>query len=118
MAVNMKCVLKSTLFSLIVTFAMIIIISVIAYFSKAGESTLMVCVYISMAAAVLLGAIAAAKAADRNSFLHSMLMCLMYSTVLLVTSLIINGEISFNKHFLAVIVGVFASGFLGCILGK
>ena len=67
---------------------------------------------------VILGTIAVSKAAHSRAFVHAMLVCALYLIVLIGISLIVNNGIMFNTHFLAVIGGIFASGILGCIIGK
>ena len=69
-------------------------------------------------AGVILGTIAVSKAANSKAFVHAMLVCVLYLIVLIGISLIVNNGIVFNTHFLAVIGGAFASGILGCVIGK
>ncbi|MBQ8300368.1 MAG: TIGR04086 family membrane protein [Clostridia bacterium] len=118
MGINFKGVLKCTLFSVIITFIIILILALLSYFTRVGETVITVGVYASVIIGVLLGSIAVAKAAPQKAFLHVMLLCLIYVLLLIGISWIINGTIVFNSHFLAVVGGAFGAGFLGLIIGK
>ncbi len=118
MGINFKGVLKGTLFSVIITFIIIFILSLLSYFSSIGENIITIGVYASVIIGVLLGSIAVAKGAPQKAFLHVMLLCLIYVLLLIGVSWIINGTIVFNSHFLTVVGGAFAAGFLGLIIGK
>ena len=118
MGINFKGVLKCTLFSVVITFIIILILSLLSYFTRVGETVITVGVYASVIIGVLLGSIAVAKVAPQKAFLHAMFLCLIYVLLLIGISWSINGTIMFNSHFLAITGGVFGSGFLGLIIGK
>lgn len=118
MEINFKCVIKSTLFAVIITFILLMILACLSYFSSISENIITTGVYISIIAGGLLGAVAVSKAASSKAIIHAMIVCAIYALCLIIASLIINGGMSFNVRFFAIMAGIFASGFLGCIIGK
>ncbi len=118
MSVNIKGVIKGSIFSILVTMLIIFILSLLSYFTGISETVVSACVYASVAAGVLLGTIAVSRAAAGKAFIHVMLVCLIYLAVLVGISALINKGIAFNSHFFAVVCGTFAAGFLGLIIGK
>ena len=108
MGINFKGVIKGTIFAILVTFVIILILALLSYFTGIDETIITTGVYASVIIGVILGTIAVSKAANSRAFV----------IVLIGISLIVNNGIMFNTHFLAVIGGTFASGILGCIIGK
>lgn len=118
MGINFKGVIKGTIFAILVTFVIILILALLSYFTGIDET-------IITTGSVCLGYYrrdtrndCGTKAANSRAFVHAMLVCALYLIVLIGISLIVNNGIMFNTHFLAVIGGTFASGILGCIIGK
>ncbi len=118
MAVNIKGVIKGSIFSILVTMLIIFVLSLLSYFTGISESVINACVYAAVVVGVLLGAVAVSRAAAGKAFVHVMLVCLIYIAVLVGISALINKGIAFNSHFFAVVGGAFASSFLGLIIGK
>lgn len=118
MSINLKGVIKGTVFSILITFVIIFILSLLSYFTHIGETLITTCVYASVIIGVLMGTVAVSKAASGKVFIHAMLVCLLYFLVLVGISAVINKEIAFNAHFLAVTGGIFAAGFLGSLIGS
>ena len=118
MGINFKGMIKGTIFAILVTFVIILILALLSYFTGIDETIITTGVYASVIIGVILGTIAVSKAANSRAFVHAMLVCALYLIVLIGISLIVNNGIMFNTHFLAVIGGTFASGILGCIIGK
>lgn len=118
MSVNLKGVIKGTVFSILVTFVIIFILSLLSYFTHISETVITTCVYASVIVGVLMGTIAVSKAASGKVFIHAMIVCVLYLVVLVGISAIINKGISFNLHLLAITGGVFAAGFLGSVIGS
>lgn len=118
MGINFKGVIKGTIFAILVTFVIILILALLSYFTGIDETIITTGVYASVIIGVILGTIAVSKVANSRAFVHAMLVCGLYLIVLIGISLIVNNGIMFNTHFLAVIGGIFASGILGCIIGK
>ena len=111
MGINFKGVIKGTIFAILVTFVIILILALLSYFTGIDETIITTGAYASVIIGVILGTIAVSKAANSRAFA-------LYLIVLIGISLIVNNGIMFNTHFLAVIGGTFASGILGCIIGK
>ncbi|MCI8405303.1 MAG: TIGR04086 family membrane protein [Clostridia bacterium] len=118
MKINIRGVLKGTVFSLIVTFVIIIVLSLLAYFTSIGEGALTIGVYAAVIIGVLIGSFALSKAAQGQCLIHSMLSSLAYLLILIGISFLINRQISFNTHFFAISGGVLAAGFVGSVIGK
>ncbi len=118
MDINFKCVAKCAVFSVIVTFVMIMILSCLSYFTQISENVITTGVYISIVAGVVLGTFAVSKAAAKKALIHAMIVCALFAACIVLISVLLNGSISFNTRFFIVIAGIFASGFLGCIIGK
>ena len=118
MGINFKGVIKGTIFAILVTFVIILILALLSYFTGIDETIITTGVYASVIISVILGTIAVSKTANSRVFVHAMLVCALYLIVLIGISLIVNNGIMLKTHFLAVIGGTFASGILGCIIGK
>lgn len=114
----MKTVLKGTLISLIITFAVILILSVITYFSNTDSKLITVGIYAGVVAGVVMGAFVTARSSERQVLLHSMLVSVIYIAVLITVSIAINHTLRLNAHFVTMTTGILASGFLGAVLGK
>lgn len=118
MKINIKGVLKGTAFALIVTFLLILVLSLLSYFTSIGETIIVIGVYAAVIIGVLLGSLAVSKAAQEKIFIHAMLVALIYMCIMVGISFVINGEISFNSHFFTIIGGILVSGFVGSVIGK
>ena len=115
---NIKGILKGTIFSFVITFAVILILSVVTYFADLDSKIIMAMMYIGVVAGVVLGAFMSARLSEKSALLHSMLVSIAYLAVLIAVSAIINRNLVVNGHFITMGVGILASGFLGAVLGK
>lgn len=118
MGVNIKGVLKGAAISVVITLLLVFILSLVAYFSKVGETVLTIAAYASVIIGSLAGAVLVALSAPEKKFVHVMLACAVYTLVLVGASFALGGGITFNAHMAAVIGGIFAAAFLGLILGN
>ncbi len=118
MKINIKGVLKGTIFALIVTFVIIMILSLLSYFTSIGENILVIGVYAAVVIGVLLGSLAVSKAAQEKKLIHAVLVAFIYMCILIGVSFMINGNIAFNSHFFSIIAGIFAAGFAGSLIGN
>ena len=118
MGINFKSVIKGSVFSVLITMFIILILALLSYFTGISENVVGICVYAAVIVGVLLGTIAVSRAASGKVFIHAMLVCLMYLAVLIGISAIINKGITVNSHLFAITGGIFASGFLGSVIGK
>ncbi len=118
MSVNLKGVIKGTIFAVLITFVIIFVLALLSYFTHVGETLITTLVYASVVIGVLMGTIAVSKAATGKIFIHAMLVCVLYLLILIGVSAIINKGITFNSHMLAIAGGTFAAGFLGSVIGS
>lgn len=115
---NIKCIIKCTAFSIVLTFILLLILAVVEYFSNISENVIVYLVYASVILSVLVGSFAVSKSSDSKALIHSLILCTVYFIVLILLSLGINGRIVFNTHFFAIAGGIFGAGVLGTIIGK
>ncbi|MCH5210942.1 MAG: TIGR04086 family membrane protein [Oscillospiraceae bacterium] len=118
MSINFKSVIKGSVFSVLITMFIILILALLSYFTGISENVVSICVYASVIIGVLMGAIAVSRAVSGKVFIHAMLVCVMYLAVLVGISAIFNKGITVNSHLFAITGGIFASGFLGSVIGK
>lgn len=118
MGIHIKGVIKATVFSLLITFAVIFILALLAFFTSISENVLLGCAYGAVGVGVLLGAILVSKAVQQKALIHALLMCIIYAVVLTGISFVLNGMPMFNSRLALIIIGIFATGFLGSIIGK
>lgn len=115
---NIKGILKGTIFAFVVTFLVILILSAVTYFTEADSKIVTVFMYAGVVAGVVLGAFMAARLSEKSALLNSMLVSVIYLAVLIAVSMLINRALEFNGHFITMSVGILASGFLGAVMGK
>lgn len=118
MGIHIKGVIKATLFSLLITFAVIFILALFAFFTSIAENVLVGCAYGAVAIGVLLGAIFVSRAVQQKALLHALLLSLIYAVVLMGISFILNGMPMFNSRLAFIVIGIFAAGFVGSVIGK
>lgn len=118
MAFNIKSIIKSTIFALVVTFILLIALAGISYFCAVSEKIINIGSYAAIVLGALLGAAAAARAAEKKIVFHSAAVSLLFFICLVTVSWFLCGIIRFNLRFLAVAGAVFFSGFLGFVIGK
>ncbi len=118
MYVNVRLIFKGALFSIAVTFAVILVLSLITYFCDIDGKIITVGIYAGVVVGVTLGALAAAKNCERGALPHAMLVSVIYLAVLIGVSAAVCRAMQFNGHFATMTAGILASGFLGAVLGK
>lgn len=114
----MKGILKGTVFAFAVTFAVILILSLITYFTNADSKIITIGIYAGVVAGVTLGSLISAKKCDKMVLLHAMAVSAVYLAVLILISVVLNRSFQLNGHFLTMTAGILGSGFLGAVLGK
>ncbi|MCI5604936.1 MAG: TIGR04086 family membrane protein [Clostridia bacterium] len=115
---SIKGIIKGTVFAYLITFAVIVILSVISYFCKVDNKIITVGVYSGVVFGVFLGAFAVSKHCEKSVLLHAMLVSIIYIFILAAISMLINHTLYFNKHFLTMVCGILSAGFLGAVIGK
>ncbi len=114
----MKAILKGTVFSFAVTLAVILLLSLIMYFTELDTKIATIGVYAGVVISVALGAVIAAKKCEKSVLPHAMAVSVLYLAALVIMSAALNHTLHFNTHFLTMTVGIFAAGFLGAVIGK
>lgn len=115
---KLRSVLSGTLIASVIAVLFVVIMAVISYLTGINDSAANVCVYAGAALGVFMGAFSAARTCGGRILLNSMSVSVLCMVILMILSLVMNGRINFNMHFLAVALGVFFAGFLGAITGK
>ena len=101
--INMKGIFKGIIFSCIVTFIAMLLITALTYFTDIGMKAVDIIIFIGLGLGVFSGSFLVSKSADKRCAVHGLL---------------VNGKILFNSHFISVILLCLVSGFLGGISGK
>ena len=115
---KIRSVIFGTLTAVIVSAALIFITSLLSYFTPISEGVSCAVVYIGAALGILLGAVSAVRTSESKALFHALSVSVLFLIILAVISLSLNGGISLDMHFLAVILGDLFSGFLGAIIGR
>lgn len=115
---SVKGIIKGAVFAFLVTFAVIVILSVIAYFCDVDNKVITIGVYAGVVMGVFLGSLAVSKGCEKSVLLHAMLVSIIYLAALIAVSAIVNHTLQFNRHFATMTCGIIASGFLGAVIGK
>ena len=118
MGINIKGVIKGALISVLLAFLLIMVLSLVSYFTSAGENVITICAYGSVILGSLAGSAIVAMGAPEKKMIHVLLVCALYTCVLAAVSAVMNGSVSFNAHTAAVIGGIFASAFVGLLIGS
>ncbi len=114
----MKAILKGVVFSFAATLALILLLSLVLYFTAFDAQIAAMGVYAGVAVSVTLGAAIAAKKCEKSVLAHAMAVSVLYLAALVIMSAALNRDLRFNAHFLAMTAGIFAAGFLGAVIGK
>lgn len=115
---NIKSILKCTLFSVLLSAVLFFILAAVEYFTNISETVITPLVYGAVILSVLAASIVLAKAADNKVLIHTMVLCAVYVLILIGLSFAVNGQAVFTTHFLALMGGIFAAGVLGAVIGK
>ncbi len=115
---SLRGILKGLFVSVIITAIVILIVSLIMYFSDVSESILSVVVYAGVGVAIITGSVICARISDSKILINCLCYSALYLLLLIMCSLIKDGDVLFNTHFLAISGATFACGILGAIAGK
>lgn len=114
----MKGIFKGIIFSCIVTFIAMLLITALTYFTDIGMKSVDIIIFIGLGLGVFSGSFLVSKSADKRCAVHGLLVGVGLALVFIICSLLVNGKILFNSHFISVILLCLVSGFLGGISGK
>ncbi len=115
---SLRGILKGLFASVIISTVVILVASVIMYFSNVSENILSIAVYVGVGAALITGSIICARISDSRILINCLCHSALYLLLLIICSLIKDGNILFNTHFFAVSGAIFGCGILGAIVGK
>ena len=115
---SLRGILKGLIVSVIISTVVILVASVIMYFSDISESILSIAIYVGIGVALIAGSIICARVSDSKILINCLCYSALYLLLLIVCSLIKDGNILFNTHFLAVGGAIFGCGILGAIVGR
>ncbi len=116
--INLKGVFKGIIFSCIVTFVAMLLITVLTYFTDIGMKAVDIIIFIGLGISVFSGSFFVSKSADKRCALHGLLVGVGVALIFAVCSFFVNGKILFNSHFVSMILLCLISSFTGGILGK
>ena len=115
---KLKSVILGFVISVVIILLILFIMALLTYFTGISDSVTNVCVYIGMAFGVLLGAFFAAKSSGKKPLFNAMAVSIVCIAFLIILSLVMNGKIDFNMHFVAALIGCLLAGFFGAVIGK
>lgn len=116
--INFKGVLKGIIFSVLVTFLTMVIITVITYFSNISTKAVDIIIFIGFGIGVFSGAFPVSKSAEEKSAIHGILVGVGVTVLFLICSFFVNRKIVFNSHLTSIVLVSLLSGFLGGFLGR
>ena len=115
---KLRSVFSGILITVLISVLVILAISLLSSFTALSGGAAGVCVYAGLALAILLGAFRTARTCGGRVLLNTMAVSIFSIVLIMCLSLLLNGHINFNLHFLAVVLGSLFAGFLGAVLGK
>lgn len=115
---NLKCIIKGLLFTVIMVLLFLIIITVISYFTDVNDNTVNILIFFGIGFGVYAGAFAASKASESYGTVYGIVVGALSFMLVLLFSIAANGRLCVNSHIASVLAVCVCSGFLGGILGK
>lgn len=115
---NLKAVLKGSIFSLIIVIVALFVGALLVYFNILSETTVSIIVFCASAVGVFISAYGVAKTSEHQLLINALGVAVVFSLVILLISLIINGGFSLHTRTLTLIGSAFAAAFLGALFGK
>ena len=115
---NLKAVLKGSLLSLIIVIAALFTGALLVYFNVLSETTVSIIVFCAADVGVFIGAYGIARTSEHRLLLNALGIAVVFSLVIFLISLIVNGGFAIHTRTLTLIGGAFAAAFLGALFGK
>lgn len=115
--INISGIGKGIIFSLLLTFVLMLIIAAVCYFATVSDRLLSILVFFATGVSVLLGAVFVAKNAPGAGFAHGVALGVGYLLIMLLSSLISQKGIHFDAQMVSMLICIPACGMLGGILG-
>lgn len=115
--INIRSVFKGIVFSVILTFLLVLLTALISYFTDISERVVSVILFAVSVVSVFTGAVLVCRSTGENGLLHGGLIGLGYFVFLLVSSVIIKREFDLNVNLVMMLISNIAGGMLGGVLG-
>ena len=114
--IRWSAVVKGIIFALVITFLFICAASALSYFSLADESVVSVILFAGVMAGVFFGCLPVVRIGEHKKLLNGMMVGIGYLAAITVMSLIMNGGIEFNTHFITTAAGCLMAAFLSAVV--
>jgi len=116
--INFKGIIKGLLFTVIMTFIFLLLVTVISYFTDVSAKAVDILIFLGLGLGVLSGSFAVSKASENRGAVYGIVIGILSFLLFLVFSVSVNGRFCFNSHVVSIMAVCLCSGFLGGILGK
>ena len=115
---NLKSIFRGSLLSILLTFFALFIGSTFVYYNLLSEKTVSVIVFCAASFGVFIGSFGVVRTSERRLLLNALSVALIFTLIIIITSISINGKLVFHVRTLALIGSSLFSAFLGALLGK
>lgn len=115
---SVKGIVKGLLVGAVLTLIFLLLLTVVAYFSKIPQEYLNIAMFVLTAVAVVAGAVICSNISGRKLVQNCLIYAISYMLLLTICSLIKNGAIAMNIRFFAILAGVVACSLLGAVIAN
>ena len=115
---NFKGIFRGTLLTMILTALSLFIGAVLVYFDILTEKTTSIIVFAVAIIGIFISSIGITKTSENRLLLNALSVALLFSLILFIASLEVNGGFAMHTRTYALMGGTFASAFLGVLFGK
>ena len=112
-----KAVFMGSVFSVIVTLILVLIIATVYYFANINDTVLNVLLILVSAVSAFLGGLFSSKRSGDNGLVHGLLTSLVYLIILFAAAFAVNKQLSPAPRLITMLVAGSAAGMLGGIFG-
>lgn len=112
-----KAVFMGSVFSVIVTLILVLIIATVYYFADINDTVLNVLLFLVSAVSAFLGGLFSSKRSGDKGLLHGLLTSLVYLIILFAAAFAVNKQLSPAPRLITMLVAGSAAGMLGGIFG-
>lgn len=114
---NAKALVKGIVFSIIITFILILIVTCICYWGNVSEKVLGVMLFGISALSVFISSVLLGKGVKEKGLIYGILNGLGYFIVILIAAVCFSGKFSPSAQSISMLMGTAFSGALGGIVG-
>ncbi len=115
---NFKAVSRGAMLSLLPAIMTLFVCALLIYFNILSEKGASIIVFATAMAGVFFGAFGVARTSEKRLLLNAFGVAFIFSLVVFITAIIVNGSVVFHTRTLTLIGGAFAASLLGAIFGK